>query len=133
MCNCMLRLRLPLEGRVEPPPSNCVPGTDSGRHGPDDATATRARVGDRRAHRTSHGPNPQPSLLVPRQISRPVMAALTWAGLMEWQTIKVPVVAKSAHDGVRGGFLPVDSVRSLLARGETSLACSCRRACWCKV
>ena len=28
------------------------------------------------------------------QISRSVLVALTWAGLMEWQTIKVPVVAQ---------------------------------------
>jgi hypothetical protein len=41
--------------------------------------------------------------------------------------------SKSAHDGDRGGFLPVDSTRSLLARGEASLGCWCRRGCWCRV
>ena len=31
---------------------------------------------------------------VPRQISRPAIAALTWAGLIEWQTIKAQVVVQ---------------------------------------
>ena len=31
---------------------------------------------------------------VPRQISRPAMAALTWAGLIEWPTINVQVVVQ---------------------------------------
>ena len=33
-------------------------------------------------------------LAVPRQISRPAMVALTWAGLIEWQTIKVPAAVQ---------------------------------------
>lgn len=32
------------------------------------------------------------AVVVRRQISQPAMAALTWADLIEWQTIKVPAV-----------------------------------------
>ncbi len=42
---------------------------------------------------------------VPCQISRPAMAALTWAGLIRWQTIKASLAIQSRStrvpDGVR--------------------------------
>ena len=50
---------------------------------------------------------------VPRQISRPDMVALTWAGLIERQTIKVPFVAQAClRPRSRENFLPVDPARS---------------------
>lgn len=42
---------------------------------------------------------------VPRKISRPVMVALTWAGLIEWQTIKVPVVVQIGLRRLSRGLL----------------------------
>jgi hypothetical protein len=47
-----------------------------------------------RKARTQSGRARKLVIAVPRQISRPAMAALTWAGLIKWRTIKVPVVVQ---------------------------------------
>jgi hypothetical protein len=71
---------------------------------------------------------------VPRQISRPDMMALTWAGLIERHTIKVSFVAQ-ALPATAFERTSCRSIRSdrCQARSEVSLRCSCRRACWCSV
>ena len=42
----------------------------------------------------------------------------TWAGLIEWQTIKAPTVVQVGRDRVGQGFVPVDPAQSSLTRDE---------------
>jgi len=120
--------RRPAPARPRRPPARASP------------LAERKRAGHRPGAGASNGRAPAPAGASRRASVCPVpdksarhggsdLGGPDLSGKRSWCRLS----SKSAHDGFRESFLSVDPARSLLAWGEASLGCLCRRACWCRL